>query len=162
MADDVTQGSKRSQQLGSEFAALAAERGLSVACAESLTAGALASRLGAAEGSADWFRGGVVAYGREVKHGLLRVPEGPVVSETSARAMAESTAELLEADLVVAVTGAGGPEGQDGRPPGTVWFAVTKDALTETEEKHFPGGPPEVLAQTVQHALGLLVRRARA
>lgn len=95
MADDVTQGSERSQQLSSEFAALAAQRGLSVACAESLTAGALASRLGAAEGSADWFRGGVVAYGREVKHGLLRVPEGPVVSETSARAMAESTAELL-------------------------------------------------------------------
>lgn len=162
MADDVTEGSERSQELSSELAEIATAEGLTVACAESLTAGTIASRLGAAQNSGEWFRGGVVAYGREVKHGLLRVPEGPVVSEQSARTMAETTAELLEADLVVAVTGAGGPEGQDGRTPGTVWFAVTRGSLTETEEKYFPGDPPEVLRRTVQHALELLVRRARA
>lgn len=161
MADDVTEGSPRSQELCRELAEIVSAHALTVACAESLTAGTLASRLGAAENSGEWFRGGIVAYSRAVKHGLLRVPVGPVVSEQSARTMAETTAELLEADLVVAVTGAGGPQGQDGRTPGTVWFAVTRDSLTETEEKYFPGDPPDVLAQTVQHALELLVRRAR-
>jgi nicotinamide-nucleotide amidase len=158
--DDVVDGSDRSDALIEELAELASDGELTLGCAESLTAGTLAARLGAAEGSSEWFRGGIVAYSRSVKHGLLQVPEGPVVCESAARAMAESTAKLLEAEIVVAVTGAGGPDPQDGRPPGTVCFATTGPGGTRSEEQHFDGDPQKVLAQTVRHALALLVDRA--
>lgn len=159
---DVADGTRRSDELIERLADLTSGRGFTVACAESLTSGSLAARLGAGPDSSAWFRGGIVAYSRSVKHGLLEVPEGPVVCEAAARAMAETTARLLDADLVVAVTGAGGPDPQDGRPPGTVCFATTGPDGTRYEEKHFDGEPEDVLAQTVRHALELLVGRAAA
>lgn len=139
-----------------EVARLASDSGRSVAVAESLTAGALSSALGAAPDSSAWFRGGVVAYASEVKHTLLRVPEGPVVSEQAAVAMADSTADLLGADVVLAVTGAGGPDPQDGQPAGTVWLAVCVGRHTTTECRRFPGDPDAVVQQTVLRGLTLL------
>lgn len=131
-------------------------RGWTVACAESLTSGAIASALGAAENASEWFRGGVVAYASGVKHDLLHVPPGPVVSAPAARAMAHGAARLLDADLVVAVTGAGGPDPQDGQPPGTVWFGVFWPGGREQTHRAFSGEPVEVVQQTVAFALGLL------
>lgn len=52
--------------------------GQTVAAAESLTGGAISSRLSAIEGASDWFRGAVVAYGEDVKLALLGVDRGPV------------------------------------------------------------------------------------
>jgi len=94
--------------------------GRTLAVAESLTGGLLASVFARASGSSEWFRGGVVAYSSAVKHDLLDVPEGPVVSAAAARAMASGAGRLLGADVAVAVTGVGGPGQQDGEPPGTV------------------------------------------
>nr|WP_257890361.1 CinA family protein [Rhodococcus sp. USK10] len=91
-----------------------------------------------------------------MKHGLLRVPDGPVVSEPSARAMATAVAELLGADLAVAVTGVGGPQNQDGQPPGTVWLGIFTGGATRTELRHFAGDPGDVVEATTDHALSLL------
>lgn len=143
-------------QRAEEVARLASDSGRSVAVAESLTAGALSSALGAAPDSSAWFRGGLVAYASEVKHTLLRVPEGPVVSEQAAVAMAESAADLLGADVALAVTGAGGPDPQDGQPAGTVWLAICVGRHTTTECRRFPGSPGEVVQQTVLRGLALL------
>ncbi|MFZ2527959.1 MAG: CinA family protein [Rhodococcus sp. (in: high G+C Gram-positive bacteria)] len=159
---DVADGTRRSGELVERLADLTTGRGYTVACAESLTSGSIAARLGAGPNSSAWFRGGIVAYARSVKHGLLEVPDGPVVCEAAARAMADTTARLLDADLVVAVTGVGGPDPQDGRPPGTVCFATTGTGDTRYEEHHFDGDPEDVLAQTVRRALELLVERASA
>lgn len=159
---DVVEGTDLSDALLDELGTLASDRNLTIGCAESLTAGTLAARLGAAEGSSEWFRGAIVAYSRSVKHSLLEVPEGPVVCESAARAMAVSTAALLAADIVVAVTGAGGPDPQDGRSPGTVCFATTGPCGTHSEEQHFDGDPENVLAQTVRHALRLLIEQLSA
>lgn len=137
---------------------LAHTTGRSVATVESLTGGHISCLLGAAPGSSDWFRGCIVAYSRDVKHGLLRVPPGPVVSEACARVLATNGANLLGADTAVAVTGAGGPESQDGQDAGTVWFGLF-DRGTVTAERHtFAGDPADVIEQTARHALGLLVR----
>ncbi|MCD2098355.1 CinA family protein [Rhodococcus rhodochrous] len=160
--DDVVEGTDTSDELIEQLAQLASDKELTLGCAESLTAGTLAARLGAAKGSSDWFRGGIVAYSREVKYGLLEVAEGPVVCESAARTMAESTSRLLGAGIVVAVSGAGGPDPQDGRPPGTVCFATTGPDGTRSEEQRFDGDPEKVLAKTVRHALSLLVERASA
>jgi nicotinamide-nucleotide amidase len=86
----------------------------------------------------------VVAYASEVKHDLLGVRPGPVVSEEAARDMAAGAARVLGADIGLALTGVGGPDPQDDQPPGTVWLAVHRDGDTRAELHCFPGGPAEV------------------
>ncbi|MFC9836827.1 CinA family protein [Rhodococcus sp. NPDC127530] len=127
-----------------------------LATAESLTGGQISCLLGAAPASSDWYRGSVVAYSSEVKHRVLKVPDGPVVSEASARAMAGAVAELLGADIAVAVTGAGGPDPQDEQPPGTVWFGLFTHGRIDTEMHRFDGEPQDVVAATTDRALELL------
>jgi nicotinamide-nucleotide amidase len=136
---------------------------VTVACAESLTSGKIAAHLGAAPDSANWFVGGVVSYTDSVKHEVLGVSPGPVVTARAARQMAAGVADLLGADVAVAVTGAGGPQPQDDQPPGTVFMGlyVSDGADVRVEEHHFEGEPPEVLDQTVQHALALLLEGVR-
>lgn len=112
-------------ELATHLAELLESAGLTVAVAESLTGGMVASALAEAPGASRWFRGGVVAYASDVKHELLGVPPGPVVSADAAAAMAQGVRKLLRADLAVAVTGAGGPRGQDGQPPGTVFIGLS-------------------------------------
>lgn len=147
-------------ELAGRVAELAAAHGVTVAVAESLTGGMIASSLAEAPGASDWFRGGVVAYASDVKHELLDVPPGPVVSAPAAAAMAQGARRLLRADVAVAVTGAGGPDPQDGQPAGTVFLALADDAGTHVEHRRFSGSDPsQVCADTTADALRLLVLR---
>jgi nicotinamide-nucleotide amidase len=106
------------------IAAKATAAGLAVGTAESLTVGALAQALGAGDGAAEWFRGGVVAYASEVKFDVLGVQQGPVITALCAEQMAWGARRVLGADVAVAVTGVGGPDPEEGCPPGTVYVAV--------------------------------------
>lgn len=119
-----------------------------VAVAESLTGGLLCSRLARREGASDWFRGGVVAYARMTKERLLDIGDAPVVSEAAARSMAAHVAELLSADVAIAVTGVGGPAPEDGIAPGTVWIASYGAGETEAQLFRFDGDPTAVCDQT--------------
>lgn len=135
----------------------ARRRGVWIGVAESLTGGLVASRLAAAEGASRWFRGAIVAYATTVKHDLLAVPSGPVVSAPAAAAMAESTSRLLGADVCLALTGAAGPDPQDGQPPGTVYVAVHADGGTAVQRWQVPGaGAAEICAAATERALALL------
>jgi nicotinamide-nucleotide amidase len=130
---------------------------VTVAVAESLTGGMMASALAAAPGASKWFRGAVVAYASDVKHELLGVPPGPVVSAPAAEAMASGVRRLLDADVAVALTGAGGPDGQDGQPPGTVFFGLSGGGKRQVEHRHFDDRDPgQVCADAVDEALTLL------
>jgi nicotinamide-nucleotide amidase len=145
------------KDVADEISRLVRERGLSVATAESLTGGKISCQLGVAESSAEWFAGSVVAYMSRVKYDVLKVPEGPVVTEECAAAMAEGVAGLLGADLAVAVTGVGGPDEEEGHPAGTVWFGVRAESGTTTELRRFEGDPSEIVDKTTLHALHLLL-----
>ena len=93
------------------------ECGLTLAVAESLTGGLVGARLTSVAGASDVFRGAIVSYAREIKHQLLKVPAGPVVSEASAKAMAAGVREVLNADIGIATTGVAGPT-EPGRSAG--------------------------------------------
>lgn len=127
--------------------------------AESLTGGGLSVRFAAADDSSSWYRGAVVSYSRAVKHHVLGVPRGPVVSESAAASMAEGVCRLLDADLSLAVTGAGGPDPQDGRPPGTVCMAVhdRSQGVTHTRLVHFDGDAEQVVQSTCDEAVRWLL-----
>jgi nicotinamide-nucleotide amidase len=143
-------------RLAERIAALAKDQGRTVAVAESLTGGMVAQELAAANGASEWFRGALVAYSTEVKHRVLGVPAGPVVSAAAARAMASGVRRLLSADVAVAVTGAGGPSGQDGQEPGTVYVAID-DADQRVQRLDLSGEPPEICARAADAALRMLL-----
>jgi nicotinamide-nucleotide amidase len=138
------------------IARLAAEHDLTVATAESLTSGLIASRLGEGPNAAAWFRGSVVAYQEPVKFDVLGVREGPVVTAECAEQMARGVAKLLGADVAVAASGVGGPEPSEGKPAGTVFVAVTVRDEALVRELDLDGDPDEVLGATVERALDLL------
>jgi nicotinamide-nucleotide amidase len=138
-------------------AQLALARGWTIAVAESLTGGMIASALAQAEQASEWFRGSLVAYSTEVKHEVLDVPAGPVVSAEAAGAMARRVRELLLADISVAVTGAGGPSAQDGHEPGTVFLAVHSGDRDQVVRIDLPGEPAAVCAAATLAALDALV-----
>jgi nicotinamide-nucleotide amidase len=140
------------------IADLAREQGVSVAVAESLTAGHVSAALGSGEGASEWYRGAVVAYDEEVKYDVLGVTRGPVVTDACARQMAVGVRRLLGAGLALGITGVGGPGPQEGRPAGTVHLAVSTDDETWSEELHLDGGPEEVLAAATDRALEELER----
>jgi nicotinamide-nucleotide amidase len=150
--DDETQA-----LLAERVGELARARELTVAVAESLTGGMIAAALAAAEQSSEWFLGSVVAYASRVKHDVLDVPDGPVVSATAASAMARGVRRLLKADVAVAVTGAGGPSGQDGREPGTVFVAFDGGDEHRVMRLHLDDEPKVVCATTAAAALRVLI-----
>jgi nicotinamide-nucleotide amidase len=141
------------------IAKLARDRGLSLAVAESLTGGMLTSRLAEASDASVWLRGGVVAYATEVKREVLQVTARRVISADCARQLATGVARLLGADIAVATTGVGGPDPQEGQPPGTVWLAVSVAGVTDAVQLHLDGDPDEVCRGATDAALALLLRR---
>lgn len=151
---------QRSQERDADLVGAALKlRGRTLAVAESLTGGLLASAFARASGSSEWFRGGIVAYSSAVKYNLLDVPGGPVVSEAAAVAMARRAGRLLEADVAVAVTGVGGPDPQDGEPPGTVWVATWPDRLGDTVLLRLSGSPESICEQVCTETVRMLRER---
>jgi nicotinamide-nucleotide amidase len=151
------------QELVDKVTELLDSADVTVAVAESLTGGMVASALAEAPGASKWFRGAVVAYASDVKHDLLSVPPGPVVSAPAAEAMATGVRRLLHADVAVALTGAGGPDGQDGQPPGTVFFGLSDGEKNQVEHRHFDESDPgQVCADAVDEAFRLLYAFLRA
>jgi nicotinamide-nucleotide amidase len=138
--------------------ALLEDRGLTLAVAESMTGGLVASRMVDVPGSSTWFKGGVVSYQSDVKYDLLQVPEGPVVSEEAAMAMADGVRKLLGADVGLAVTGVAGPAEQDGQPVGTVWLGIALGDEVEARHLRMPGDRQRI-RQFATIQLGDLARR---
>jgi nicotinamide-nucleotide amidase len=142
-------------------------RGLTLAVAESLTGGLIGSRICDVPGASAAFLGSIVSYASEVKHDLLGVPPGPVVTEEAAVAMALGARRRLGADVGIAATGVAGPDPQEGVRPGTVCVAV---ALGEPDEGarvvpatlRLPGGRNQVREFTVISLLAMLRRELLA
>jgi nicotinamide-nucleotide amidase len=135
------------------------ERGLTLGLAESVTGGLVAGRITNVPGASEVFRGSIVSYASEVKFDLLGVPEGPVVSEAAAAAMAVGAQRVLGADVTLALTGVAGPSEQDGMPVGTlcVGIAIGPDVTTRT--LRLPGQRDQMRQMSVISALDLLRRR---
>ncbi|MER7913840.1 CinA family protein [Streptomyces sp. NPDC096068] len=115
--------------------ALLAERGQTLAVAESLTGGLVAAELTGVPGASASFRGSVTAYATALKHELLGV-DGALLAERGAvdpevaSQMAAGVRARLGADWGIATTGVAGPDPQDGQPVGTVYVAVAGPAGT--------------------------------
>lgn len=139
-----------------------------VAVAESLTGGLLASSFVSVPGSSTVFRGGVVAYDPGIKVSVVGVPadiidEHGVVSPETAAALAAGVRALLGTDWGLGTTGVAGPEPHGGREPGTVCLAVAgPDGRIRAETYMFTGSREEVRRHAVDAALRLLTEELAA
>jgi len=134
------------------------DKGLSLGLAESVTGGLVAGRITAVPGASEVFRGAVVSYASSVKHELLGVPEGPVVSEAAAAAMARGAQRVLHAEVALALTGVAGPAEQDGMPVGTLCVGIAIHDQVHTRTLRLPGQRDQMRQMSVISALDLLRR----
>src|SRR4051812_39593393 len=139
--------------------ALLEQEGLSLSLAESMTGGLVASRVVNVAGSSKWFKGSVVSYASEVKYDVLGVPEGPVVCEEAAIAMAEGAARVLKSDVALSVTGVAGPAEQEGQPVGTVWLGMTIRGESSAHHLWLPGDRDRIRQFATISLLDLLRKR---
>ncbi|MFJ3958708.1 CinA family protein [Arthrobacter sp. NPDC090010] len=140
--------------------------GVTVATAESLTAGLVAARLADVPGASGTLRGGVVSYHNDVKRDLLGVSaellaERGSVDADVARAMAAGARVACGADLAVSTTGVAGPDAHDGKPVGTVYIGVADASGSVAHAHHFVGGRPQIREAAVRAAVVHLLSALR-
>ncbi|KMY66584.1 hypothetical protein AAU61_15720 [Desulfocarbo indianensis] len=152
------------ESLEQKVGRLLAERGLSLALAESCTGGLIGHRLTNVAGSSAYFERGMVVYSNLAKEELLGVSpqtlaDHGAVSPETAREMALGARSRAGTDLALAVTGIAGPEGgTPEKPVGTVYFGLAHGDEVETHHRRFRGNRSQVKAQSAETALDLLRR----
>ncbi|WP_429911282.1 CinA family protein [Glycocaulis sp.] len=126
-----------------ELVALATDKGVTLATAESCTGGLVAASITEIAGSSAVLERGFVTYSNAAKAESLAVPVAMIaqhgaVSEQVASAMAEGALFNSHADIAVAVTGIAGPGGgSDEKPVGLVWFGLARRGEATRTERHF-------------------------
>jgi nicotinamide-nucleotide amidase len=147
---------------------LLAERGETVATAESCTGGLIASTITDVPGSSAVFHRGYVTYANEAKTALLGVPVEMLaahgaVSDEVVRAMAEGCLDRSGANHAIAVSGIAGPSGGSAeKPVGTLHVAVaTKGGVTFSKRYLYPFDRISFKQRVTRLVLDLLRRRLR-
>lgn len=141
------------------------ENNITVATAESCTAGMIAAKIGDYSGVSEIFSEGFVTYSNEAKEKNLKVPHELLVrygavSEEVARAMAEGVCKATGARLGLSATGIAGPTGGTAdKPVGLVYMGVCLDGETTVVRKVFSGSRTEVRKQTVDEIFSSVKKR---
>ncbi len=146
-------------------AAVAAE--ITVATAESLTAGMVAATLVQAPGASAMLQGGVIAYQNSLKEHLLGVSgellrEKGAVDPEVACAMALGACVAAGARVGISTTGVAGPEPHQGKAVGHVFIGVALDGEVQSYEYHFPGDREMIRTAATQEAISLLEQVIKA
>jgi nicotinamide-nucleotide amidase len=140
----------------------AVAKGLTIATAESLTAGMVSAALATVPGASGALQGAVVSYQNHVKSGLLGVDaalleRNGAIDPQVARQMAEGVRRSLAADIGVATTGAAGPEPHGGKAVGTVYVGIATEAGSEAAAFSFAGDRAQIRDQACEAALAALL-----
>ena len=139
--------------------------GLTLATAESCTAGLVAARIADIPGASDVLRGGAVTYCDAVKRRVLGVSEDTLrlhsaVSDPCAREMAVGARGLFEADMAGSLTGDAGPGGGTlDDPAGTVYIGLADGRGATCARCSFEGSRNDVRAHAALCALQMLLKR---
>jgi nicotinamide-nucleotide amidase len=132
-----------------------------LATAESLTGGRLASVVTAVPGASASYLGGFVTYATALKESLLGVPRDVVdrygvVSAECARAMAAGCREATGATYALATTGVAGPDTQEGKPAGTVYVGIAGPDGVSTLTMELVGDRHQIQDRACREALSAL------
>ena len=141
---------------------------LTLAVAESLTAGHLQAQIASVSGASNFFLGGITAYSLEQKVKLLGVNRAHArgvncVSQRVAVEMAYGVMERFGADLSAATTGYAEPARAEGVKVPIAWWAICQRlpngrlALNSGTIEAPGANRTEAQARIAQDVLGLLV-----
>ena len=135
---------------------------LTIGTAESATGGRIADELTSIEGSSDYFKGSVVAYGNEINVAVLKVQKETIekygaVSSQTAVEMAEGGRRLLNVDICVSDTGIAGPTGDSPeKPVGLFHLGLATNDGSLSEEHVFHGDREENKRDAAEAALNIV------
>jgi nicotinamide-nucleotide amidase len=143
---------------------LCRSKGLTLATAESCTAGMVAGTLGDIPGVSSVLERGFVTYSNQAKQEMLGVAEQTLrdhgaVSRQTAEEMARGALAHAPVDLAVSITGIAGPDGgTPEKPVGLVHFAAASRSgqLVHVEQQFGPVGRMEVRKRSLLQALRML------
>ena len=162
---DICYGYGEGTSLASVVVEELKKRQKSITAAESLTAGLFQATLADFSGVSAIFNGGFVTYSLEEKSKMLDISEQElkehgVVSEFTARKMAEQARLKTQSDYGVSLTGVAGPDSLEGHPAGTVFIGLAHAKGTEVIKVNIAGrSRADVRHIAVMHAFNL-VRKA--
>ena len=162
---DICYGYGEETSLASVVVEELKKRQKSITAAESLTAGLFQATLADFSGVSAIFNGGFVTYSLEEKSKMLDISEKElkehgVVSEFTARKMAEQARIKTQSDYGVSLTGVAGPDSLEGHPAGTVFIGLAHAKGTEVIKANIAGrSRADVRHIAVMHAFNL-VRKA--
>jgi nicotinamide-nucleotide amidase len=147
------------EDLHDAVAALLTAKRKTLAVAEGVTAGLVASRLAAVPGASAWLRGGIVAYDNRIKVEMLGLPQQLIddkgaVSPEVVEAMAVGCRTRLRTDLAVSTVGVAGPAalGPD-TPAGTVLVGLAWEGGSASAGHSWTGTRAEIQRRTAKMAL---------
>ncbi|EJF08269.1 CinA family protein [Pontibacter sp. FD36] len=143
-----------------ELTMMLKDNGLTIAFAESCTAGMLSSELVKAKGSSDVLIGSLVVYNVEAKKKLLGVKQDTLdlytaESQQVTNEMVMGLKKALDADISVATTGLAGEGGSETseKPVGTIFVSFLYDGKAEEFREVFKGNSQSLLKQFTEYVL---------
>jgi PncC family amidohydrolase len=135
---------------------------LTLSVAESCTGGLVCHYITSLPGASAFFAAGVVSYSEDIKKKILGVTSETidkfgVVSEETAREMAEKMRLLSKTDCSLATTGNLGPDVLEGKERGLVYIAAGKEGKTISRELRLKGSREDNKREAAVAALKLLL-----
>jgi len=147
---------------------LMAELGLTIAFAESATAGWLCSEFALTGESGSVLKGGIACYDADLKVSLLGVAQELIdhctpESMEVTRAMTYCLAKLIPSDIKVTVTGLTTPGGSETeeKPVGTMFVFALIKGREAGFRKVFKGSCEDVIQQTIKATANLLINELK-
>jgi len=142
------------------------KNGISIAFAESATAGNVMRDFSLQKNAGKYLIGGLVCYDACIKETFLNVshdliekftPESAEVTEAAALGLKS----FIKADIHVAVTGLTAPGGSetDEKPVGTCFIHILYENKSRADRVVFKGSPEEIMQQTSYRIAKLLLDR---
>ena len=139
------------------------KKGLTLSIAESCTGGLISHYITTLSGASAFFVAGIVSYSEDAKKTLLGVSSKTiqhygVVSEETAREMAEKVRLLTKTDYSISTTGNLGPDVLEGKKQGLVYIAASKEGKTISKKLQLKGDREANKEEASLSALRFLVK----
>lgn len=161
---DIFAGFEEDDSIEAILGKLMTEKGIRLSLAESCTGGKISERITANSGASKYYNGGLVAYTKDVKTQILKVPaelidQHTVVSAEVAEAMAFNTRQNFKSDYAIATTGNAGPTKDDtDEDLGIVYIAIASNDGVFSERFSFGNHRVKVINKAVNKSFEMLYK----
>ncbi|WKD86982.1 Nicotinamide-nucleotide amidohydrolase PncC [Polaribacter huanghezhanensis] len=162
LISDVIVGVEDGDSIEKRVGELLIQQQKTLATAESITGGSIASTLVSVPGASTYFKGSFVSYSAVAKKSMLGISENTiekftVVSKEVAEEMAIAARNKLNTDYAIAVTGNAGPTtDKTDKTVGIVFIALATKTNVIVEEFNFGQPREKVINRTVNKSLEIL------